>query len=43
LSDGRRDRNGHIRTVRGLRGLDSKVTLSKSLWTLAEQAAQGLN
>lgn len=40
-SDGRRDRNGRLRTVRALRGIDSKVTLNKALWGLAEQVIQG--
>jgi hypothetical protein len=42
LSDGRHDRNGRLRSVRGLRGLDSKVSLNQALWQLAEQAANGL-
>ena len=36
-----RDRNGRLRTVRALRGIDSKVTLNKALWGLAEQVIQG--
>jgi hypothetical protein len=43
LSDGRRDRSGRTRTVRALRGLDSKVALNKHLWNLAEQTAHGVN
>jgi hypothetical protein len=37
ISDAKRDRRGHIRSVRSLRGIDSKVSLSKGLWNLAEQ------
>lgn len=41
VSDHRRDRRGHLRSVRTLRGLDSKVSLNKALWDLAERVAQG--
>ncbi len=41
LSDGHRDRNGRLRTVRALRGIDSKVQLNQALRTLAERLAQG--
>lgn len=37
VSDSRRDRRGTLRTVRALRGIDSKVVLNKQLWALAEQ------
>lgn len=43
LSDGRHDRNGRLRTVRGLRGIDSKIVLNQRLWQLAEQTAIGSN
>ena len=43
LSDSRRDRAGKLRSVRSLRGIDSKVSLNKGLWTLAETAANGWN
>ena len=39
MSDFRRDRRGHLRSVRALRGIDSKVSLNKQLWGLAEQLA----
>jgi hypothetical protein len=41
LSDGHRDRNGRLRTVRALRGIDSKVQLNQALWSLAERIAHG--
>lgn len=41
VSDSRRDRRGHLRSVRALRGIDSKVVLNKGLWGLAEQLANG--
>ena len=43
LSDGRHDRTGRLRTVRALRGLDSKVSLNQALWRLAEQTANAAN
>ncbi len=43
LSDGRRDRAGRLRTLRSLRGIDSKITLNKELWKLAETTAGCLN
>jgi hypothetical protein len=43
LSDSRRDRTGRIRTVRSLRGIDSKVSLNTGLWSLAEQFADERN
>lgn len=43
LSDSRRDRRGRVRVVRSLRGIDSKVNLSKDLWHLAEQVASMRN
>ena len=39
LSDSRRDRRGRIRTVRSLRGIDSKISLNTGIWSLAEQIA----
>jgi hypothetical protein len=41
LSDSHRDRRGRLRCVRALRGIDSKVSLNKGLWGLAEQLANG--
>jgi hypothetical protein len=41
VSDSRRDRRGRLRSVRALRGIDSKVTVNKSLWSLAERLANG--
>ena len=43
LSDVRRDRAGRLRTLRGLRGIDSKVSLNQALWGLAEATANGRN
>jgi len=43
LGAGRRDRNGRLRTIRSLRGLDSKVSLNQALWRLAEQTASANN
>lgn len=41
VSDSRRDKRGRLRSVRALRGIDSKVSLNKGLWGLAEQLANG--
>jgi hypothetical protein len=41
VSDSRRDHRGRLRSVRALRGIDSKVSLNKGLWGLAEQLANG--
>jgi hypothetical protein len=41
VSDSRRDRRGRLRSVRALRGIDSKITLNKGLWGLAERLANG--
>ena len=41
VSDFHRDRRGKLRSVRALRGIDSKVTLNKGLWGLAEHLANG--
>ena len=41
LSDDRRDRRGKLRSVRPLRGIDSKVSLNRGLWELAERLAEG--
>ena len=40
VSDDRRDRCGRLRSVRALRGIDSKVTVNKELWGLAERFAK---
>ena len=37
VSDHHRDKHGKLRSVRALRGIDSKVSLNKGLWGLAEQ------
>ena len=41
LSDSHRDRRGKLRSVRPLRGIDSKVTVNRRLWSLAERLANG--
>ena len=41
VSDHHRDRRGKLRSVRAIRGIDSKVTLNKRLWSLAEGLAKG--
>ena len=41
ISDFHRDQRGRLRSVRAIRGIDSKVTLNKDLWDLAEQMAGG--
>jgi hypothetical protein len=41
VSDFHRDRRGKLRSVRALRGIDSKVGLNKGLWGLAERIANG--
>jgi hypothetical protein len=41
LSDHHLDRHGKMRSVRPLRGIGSRVDLSKALWGLAEQVANG--
>jgi len=41
LSDGHRDRRGELRSVRALRGIDSRVTVNRRLWSLAEELADG--
>lgn len=41
VSDFHQDRRGKLRSVRGLRGIDSKVNLNKGLWSLAERVANG--
>jgi hypothetical protein len=40
VSDHHRDKRGKLRSVRALRGIDSKVNLNKRLWGLAEQMLQ---
>ncbi len=41
VSDFHHDKRGTLRSVRALRGIDSKVSLNKGLWGLAEQLANG--
>ena len=41
VSDWRRDRRGKLRSVRGLRGIDSKVSVNKGLWNVAERMLNG--
>jgi len=41
VSDWHRDKRGKLRSVRALRGIDSKVSLNKELWGLAERVANG--
>lgn len=41
VSDHRLDRRGRLRSVRAIRGIDSKVTLNKDLWGLAEGMVTG--
>jgi hypothetical protein len=41
VSDFHRDKRGKVRSVRPLRGIDSKVGLNKGLWGLAERLANG--
>jgi hypothetical protein len=41
VSDYHRDRRGKLRSVRPLRGIDSRVSLNKGLWGLAERLANG--
>lgn len=41
VSDWHKDRRGKLRSVRALRGIDSKVILNKGLWNLAERMANG--
>ena len=42
LSDHRSDRHGRrLRSVRGIRGIDAKVSLNKDLWGLAERMVNG--
>ena len=38
VSDHHRDRRGKLRSVRGLRGIDSQVGMNKGIWDLAERA-----
>jgi len=41
VSDGHHDQHGRVRSVRALRGIDSKVILNQALWGLAERLANG--
>jgi hypothetical protein len=43
LSDGQRDRRGRSRSVRSLRGIDSRVSLNKRLWQIAENLSAAQN
>lgn len=43
ISDSRRDRRGKLRTMRSLRGIDSRVFLNKALWSLAETLVTNRN
>lgn len=40
-ADGHRDRNGRLRSVLTLRGIDSRIELSQGLRTLAERVTGG--
>ncbi len=41
VSDFHRDKRGRLRSVRPLRGIDSRVSVNKGLWSLAERLADG--
>ena len=41
LSDHRHDRRGRMRSIRALRGIDSKVAANKGMWGLAERLVNG--
>ena len=41
ISDWHLDRRGAMRSVRPLKGIDSRVSLNKGLWGLAERLANG--
>jgi hypothetical protein len=41
VSDWHQDRRGKLRSVRALRGIDSKISLNKGLWGVAERIAKG--
>ena len=41
MSDFHRDKRGKLRSVRALRGIDSKVSLNKGIWGLAERLSNG--
>jgi hypothetical protein len=43
ITDGRVDRRGHMRSVRCLRGIDSRVSLNKGLWAIAEGLSSASN
>ena len=40
-SDSKRDRRGKLRSVRVLRGIDSRVSVNKGVWGLAERVVNG--
>jgi hypothetical protein len=41
VSDFHRDRRGKLRSIRAIRGIDSKIGLNKGLWGLAERLSNG--
>ena len=41
VSDFHRDKRGKVRSMRALRGIDSRVSVNKRLWGLAERLADG--
>ena len=41
VSDLQHDARGRLRSIRALRGIDSKVTLNKPLWGVAERVTHG--
>lgn len=43
LSDTRRSRSGRLRTLRSIRGIDSKMGLNRGLWKLADELLRGSN
>ena len=43
LSDNRRSRAGHLRSLRSIRGIDSKLSLNTGLWNIAQAMHQATN
>jgi hypothetical protein len=41
INDGLRGKNGRLRSMRGIKGIDSKVQLNKQVWSLAARLARG--
>ncbi len=41
VSDWHKDRRGKLRSIRRLSGIDSKVSVNKGLWSLAERVVKG--